>query len=199
MKPVLSLLSGAALFASLSDALPQRLAAATPAQYFFTFGDSYSQTGFDVSREKPNAANPFGNPTYPGWTTTGGPNWLGYLTTKYNASTIYTYNFAYGGAIVDANLVTPYAPDIQSLIDQVATFSRSVASKPEFAPWTSADSTFAIWIGINDIGNSWWLEGETARIGKIIDQYLNQTEILYRAGARRFLFLSVPRKYLEYD
>lgn len=37
-------------------------------------GDSYSQTGFDVTSTKPNAANPLGNPALPGWTASGGLN-----------------------------------------------------------------------------------------------------------------------------
>src|SRR3989337_2759760 len=76
--------------------------------YLITFGDSYSQTGFDVTLSKPSAANPLGNPSYPGWTSSGGPNWIGYLVKDYNASSLYSYNFAYGGATVNASLVHPF-------------------------------------------------------------------------------------------
>nr|AMJ52087.1 lijH [Ascomycota sp. F53] len=170
--------------------LPLTTSSATT--YFFTFGDSYSQTGFNVTLDKPSAANPLGNPTYPGWTTTGGPNWIGYLTAKYNSSLVYSYNFAYGGATTDATLVAPYEPTVLSFIDQVAEFTDSVASKPDYAPWSADDSLFGIWLGVNDVGNSWWEANETARIGQIMDQYFNQTNILYEAGGRNFAFLGVP-------
>ena len=37
-------------------------------------GDSYSQTGFNITGTKPSAAQPLGNPSYPGYTTSGGAN-----------------------------------------------------------------------------------------------------------------------------
>lgn len=50
------------------------------------------------------------------------------ITTKYNASTILTYNLAYGGATIDANLVKPYVDTVQSLTDQVYLSPRTVVS-----------------------------------------------------------------------
>lgn len=43
-------------------------------------GDSYSQTGFDVTMTLPSAAedNILGNPPFPGWTTSGGYNYARY-------------------------------------------------------------------------------------------------------------------------
>lgn len=63
------------------------------------------------------------------------------------------------GATIDANLVTPYLPTVLSLTDQVNEFLGSVASKPKSTPWTSADSLFSFFIGINDIGNSYYEPG----------------------------------------
>ena len=54
----------------------------TPVSY--QSGDSYSQTGFDITSTKPSFSKPLGNPTYPSWTTSGGPNWIGYLIENYN-------------------------------------------------------------------------------------------------------------------
>lgn len=71
-----------------------------------------------------------------------------------------TYNYAYGGATIDASLVTPYEPTVLSMTDQVNQFLNSVANKPATAPWTSADSMFSFWIGINDIGNSYYEPGD---------------------------------------
>lgn len=126
----------------------------------FNSGDSYTQTGFDHQGTLPSLANPFGNPTYPGWTATGGENWVGYLTTKYNKSSILTYNYAYGGAVINASLVTPWRPDVLSLTDQVAQFLEGAGKKPAETRWTSDNSLFSVFIGINDIGNSWYLPGD---------------------------------------
>ncbi|KAF2273783.1 carbohydrate esterase family 16 protein [Westerdykella ornata] len=165
---------------------------AQAADYLITFGDSYSQTGFNVSAAKPSAANPIGNPPYPGWTTSGGPNWIGYLLEDYSASTLLSYNFAYGGATVNASLVKPYQPTVKSLIDQVKQFSDSIAPKPSYAPWNAENSLFAIWMGVNDVGNSFWLENVTELHGKIMQDYFEEVEVLYQAGARNFAFLNVP-------
>jgi len=125
-------------------------------------GDSYTQTGFDPLSTLPNSENPFGNPPYPGWTSASGPNWVGFVTTAYNNSLLYTYNYAYGGATINATLVEPWQPTVLSLIDQVNQFLDGAAKKPPATPWTSQNSLFSVWIGINDIGNSWWKEGDRA-------------------------------------
>ncbi|KAF1956936.1 hypothetical protein CC80DRAFT_411548 [Byssothecium circinans] len=159
----------------------------------FVFGDSYTQTGFDVKGTQPNAANPFGNPTFPGWTSSNGPNWLGFLTSTYNASFVKTYNVAYGGATVDSALVVPYAPTVLSLKNQTQNlFLPTYGSHPAATPWTSADSLFAFFIGINDVGNSWWFDNSTALYDQIFTVYDGLLEQVYETGARNFLFLSVP-------
>jgi len=78
----------------------------------------------------------------------------------YNKSLILTYNLAYSGATIDANLVTPYASIVKSLTDQVNQFLVSYAEKPVSAPWKSKNTLFSVWIGINDIGHSWTLGGD---------------------------------------
>lgn len=158
----------------------------------FIFGDSYTQTGFDINGTQPNAANPFGNPPYPGWTSSNGPNWAGFLATTYNASFIRAYNLAYGGATVDSTLVTPYAPTVVSLAQQIEQqFLPRYGSHPTDAPWTSKDSLFAFFIGINDVGNSWWL-GNSSLYDAIFTRYDGLLEQLYTFGARNYLFLNVP-------
>ncbi|KAK0735953.1 hypothetical protein B0T21DRAFT_401637 [Apiosordaria backusii] len=161
-----------------------------PAQ--LPLGDSYSQTGFDPLSTKPSPSNPFGNPPLPGWTASGGLNWVGFLTSQYNTSTLLTYNFAYGGATTNATLVQPWRVDVLSLIDQVQQFSDSIASKPSYAPWTAKNSLFGIWIGVNDVGNSWWKEEYDELVSQIMDTYFGQLQVLYDAGARNFVALSVP-------
>ncbi|KAL2882742.1 hypothetical protein SGCOL_001953 [Colletotrichum sp. CLE4] len=189
------------LLAAGASALEKRACTATAewpgfanVKHAFVFGDSYSQTGFNTSLEAPNPANPLGNPSYPGWTSCNGPNWVDYLTVKHNASLLYTYNLAYGGATVDADLVKPYADTVLTLKDQVQTlFSNAYAAKT--APtWTGADSVFAFWIGVNDIGNSYWngADATSALNTKIVDVYQGLANELYEAGARNFVWLTTP-------
>lgn len=158
-------------------------------------GDSYSQTGFNVASTKPSSTNPLGNPAYPGYTSSGGPNWIGYLVKNYNATLLYSYNFADGGATVNASLVKPFKPTVKSFIDQVKLFSDSIAKKPSYANWMDETAVFMVWLGVNDVGNSYSSADETALLGKIMDNYFSQLEILYNTGARTFALLSVPRKF----
>ena len=95
-----------------------------------------------------------------GYTAVGGTNWIDVDTTVYNKSLVLTYNYAYGGATINASLVQPYEPTVLSLIDQVALFIGQAAGKPAFAPWTGADALFSFWFGINDIGNSYYQSGD---------------------------------------
>ncbi|KAF2205161.1 hypothetical protein GQ43DRAFT_362971, partial [Delitschia confertaspora ATCC 74209] len=149
-------------------------------------------TGFDVTSTKPSVSNPLGNPTYPGWTTSGGANWIGYLIKSYNATPTYSYNFAYGGATTNASLVQPYTSTVKSFIDQVGQFKSSIASKPSYAPWTAENSLFAVWMGVNDVGNTYYLSGVNELLGRIMASYFSQVDIMYQAGARNFVFLGVP-------
>ncbi|KAF2114953.1 carbohydrate esterase family 16 protein [Lophiotrema nucula] len=184
--------SGHQLWAILAIPILTLASSTAAIDYLISFGDSYSQTGFDVSSSKPSSSNPLGNPAYPGYTTSGGPNWIGYLVKENNASTVYSFNFAYGGATVNASLVKPYQPTVKSIIDQVGQFSSSIASKPSYAPWTASNSLFAVWIGVNDVGNSYSNANEIALLDKIFDSLFSQMEILFKAGARNFAFLNVP-------
>jgi len=161
--------------------------------YWFSFGDSYTATGFEFNGTQPSIGNPLGNPPYPGSTNVGGPNWVDAVTTVYNKSLILTYNFAYGGATIDANLVTPYLPTVKSLTDQVDQFLTTYADKPASAPWKCENTLFSVWIGINDIKGSWSLGGDRGAFSDVlIDAYFALVEKLYEAGARNFLFINVP-------
>jgi phospholipase/lecithinase/hemolysin len=161
--------------------------------YWFGFGDSYSQTQFNITGTLPNIANPIGNPPFPGYSATGGANWVGYLTATYNHSLLFTYNYAYGGATINATLVAPYEPTVLSLGDQVNEFLDTVASKPDSTPWTSADSLFSIWIGVNDIGNSYYEPGDRSAFSDVLlDNYFELVQKLHNAGGRNFLFANVP-------
>ncbi|KAK7942738.1 uncharacterized protein PG986_011851 [Apiospora aurea] len=153
----------------------------------------------------PSPTSPLGNPSYPGYTSSNGPNWVDYLTVKYNASLLQTYNLAVGGATVDSDLVKPYLPTVLSVKQQVqdvflpsypSSPSSSSSSSSENGPvvqWSASDSLFAFWIGINDVGNSYWQDDTAALNRQIFAVYADVVRTLYGdAGARNFLFLNVP-------
>jgi hypothetical protein len=155
-------------------------------------GDSYTQTGFDVHGTQPNPANPMGNPPYPGWTSSNGPNWVDFLTYTYNASYLQTYNMAYGGATVDSDLIAPYAPTVISLKGQIQDqYLPTYGPVSRSVPWTGSSSLFAFFIGINDVGMSWWLNNATL-YDTVFSEYESLLNQVYDTGARNFLFLSVP-------
>ncbi|KII86059.1 carbohydrate esterase family 16 protein, partial [Plicaturopsis crispa FD-325 SS-3] len=180
--------------ATSSGAATSSAPASTPtsdasANYWFSFGDSYTQTGFVDTDTLPAPGNPLGNPPYPGYTAVGGTNWIDVDTVVYNTSLVLTYNYAYGGATIDASLVAPYEPTVLSLTDQVGEFLDTAAS----TPWTSGNALFSIWIGINDIGNSYYESGDRSAFSDtLLSAEFALVQKLYDAGARNFLWLNVP-------
>ncbi|KAG9004189.1 hypothetical protein FRB94_002621 [Tulasnella sp. JGI-2019a] len=191
MARILSILSAFAVLSAEVYSAP-----APHPKYWFAFGDSYTTTGFNITTGPlPNLSNPFGNPAYPGI----GPcadnltNWIDDLTTVYNKSLIFTYNFAYNGAVIDESLVTPYLPTVLTIKDQVDQYLATVASRPESTPWTPENSIFSFFIGINDIKHTWNASGSrTAFDDVLLDDYFGLVEKVYDTGARNFLFFDVP-------
>ena len=115
-------------------------------------GDSYTATGFDCKGAQPNPENPMGNPPYPGATSSNGPNYVDFLATTYNRSYIQAYNLAYGGATIDPALVaSQYGLIVQSFQQQVTQTFLPVYSVNYDVPWTSSDTLFTIFFGINDV------------------------------------------------
>ncbi|KAM0335000.1 hypothetical protein ACHAQA_000034 [Verticillium albo-atrum] len=163
-------------------------------KYFITFGDSYSQSGFSFSGTKPTAENPLGNPPLPGWTASGGLGWVAFAATEYNNDVLLSYNVAYGGATTAADLVTPYAPEVLSFEDQVDLFSANLAVEPHpsWAPWAADDTLVGVWIGVNDVGNTFWFSDIQQRYETIMERYFGLLQTVYDAGARQFVLLSVP-------
>jgi phospholipase/lecithinase/hemolysin len=150
------------------------------------FGDSYTTEGFNISAG-------VNSPT-PGFTSSNGPNWVGALSNTYNVAGTKFFNLASGGATIDAKLVTPFLPTVLSIVDQVAQFKQFLAPKPIGAQWASNNTLFAIWIGINDVGNSFsWTNTTQSAFNTVLMNRLDtQLEELYGSGARNFLFLTVP-------
>ncbi|KAJ5758819.1 Acetylesterase [Penicillium odoratum] len=157
--------------------------------YFFTFGDSYSMTSFNVSGEQATPQNPMGNPELGTGTTGGGINWIGDLTTADNASLVLSYNLAVGGATIDNNIINAGVEDMAS---QVATFLSVYGDRPGIAPWGSDDTVFGFWIGINDVGWAYSSLNASVLVPELMAVYKSLVEQIYAKGGRKFLFLNVP-------
>ncbi|KAJ3725214.1 hypothetical protein C8R42DRAFT_439223 [Lentinula raphanica] len=155
-------------------------------KFLFTFGDSYTTDGFNISAGVDSPV--------PGFTSSNGPNWVQYLGGTYNVTDTTVFNLASGGATIDSALVPPYLPTVLSVVEQVSQFQEYLAPKPAGAEWTSSNSLFAIWIGINDVGNSfpWTNISQPIFYEKLMARLNSQVEILYDSGARSFVFLTVP-------
>ncbi|PSR77583.1 hypothetical protein PHLCEN_2v7773 [Hermanssonia centrifuga] len=155
-------------------------------EFLFTFGDSYTTDGFNISAGVDSPV--------PGFTSSNGPNWVEFLGGTYNITNTQVFNLASGGATIDAALVTPFEPTVLSIVDQVSQFKTILAPKPNGAKWSSSNSLFAIWIGINDVGNSFsWTNVTQSGFHRVLmNRLFSQVEILYEGGARSFLFLTVP-------
>ncbi|KIJ56421.1 carbohydrate esterase family 16 protein [Sphaerobolus stellatus SS14] len=164
-------------------------------QYLFTFGDSYTDTGFNYNGTLagPSNGNPLGNPTFPGVTSSGGENWVGYLISSFNKTRTYSYNFAYSGATLDSSLAAPYSSSVVSVRNQIEQeFLPGLAKKPASVPWSATNSLFAIFDGINDVLNIDGNPNQASAQAPFFTLYNTLVNELYTAGARNFLFIGVP-------
>jgi len=66
--------------------------------------------------------------------------------------------------------------------------------KPTGYKWTANNTAAAVWLGVNDVGNSFYKPNSSDINTADINSYFGQLDVLYNAGLRKFLLLSVPRK-----
>lgn len=68
------------------------------------------------------------------------------------------------------------------------------ASQPSYASWSGDNTLFAIFDGINDVGDSYYkgVPATTVLNGEIFAVYHGIVDELYFAGARNFAFLNCP-------
>ncbi|KAF2163061.1 carbohydrate esterase family 16 protein [Zasmidium cellare ATCC 36951] len=159
----------------------------------FVFGDSYTTTSFNVTGAQPSHANPLGNPSFPGYTSSNGPNWVDFLTLHHNKTYMETVNLAYGGATVDSALVAPYLPTVLSVKEQIENqYLPLYADERKHYSWQSDNTLFASFIGINDVGNAYGETNASIIFADVWAEYAGLMERLYESGARNFLFLTVP-------
>ncbi|KAF8591202.1 carbohydrate esterase family 16 protein [Ramaria rubella] len=182
---------------SILAALESLVAAQGLAQikHLFTFGDSYTDTGFSPSGTLagPLVSNPLGNPTFPGVTSSGGENWVDFLLETFNQTRTFSYNFAFSGATLDSSLAAPFSPSVVSVRNQIEQeFLPGIGTKPASVPWTAADSLFAIFDGINDVLNIDGSPDQVTAQQPFFTLYTTLVNELFNAGARNFLFIGVP-------
>ncbi|KAA1471102.1 hypothetical protein DENSPDRAFT_837027 [Dentipellis sp. KUC8613] len=149
-------------------------------KHLVIFGDSYSAVGYDSLSPLPTIAKPMGVP-FPGETYNepDKPNWVGHLIATYfkDRTDVLIYDYARGGDRVF---------DIRR--QAIQQFIPHLGKKPEFCPWTSSDTLFITWVGINDCAYVGTEEG----IQGLIDTLFGFQEQLYESKARNFLFVNVP-------
>ncbi|KAL4789289.1 GDSL lipase/esterase [Aspergillus venezuelensis] len=170
----------------------------SPSVYsLFTFGDSYSTTGFNVSLTQPSPDNPMGNPPLGEGTPSDGINWVGYLTTTYNNTLTLNYNTAVWGATVDNKIVADVPGDLVYQVTQVFEpnycQSDQFGSKPVVrTAWASDSSLFSLWTGINDVYRLSLRPDPYTLLPRVISRYIELTERLHACGARNFVFFNIP-------
>jgi len=159
-----------------------------------TFGDSYTSSWIKDYETMETVRDS---------TTSSGPNWVFYLSDILNATStknnIKIYNFAAGGASVTSEISPVYAPEVNTFTKQVRELfkPKMVDIKDKF-PWTSKDSLFGVWFGINDTGNRKSTDDLTNEDYEAMTFliYFRLLDELYQAGARNFVILNIPD--LEY-
>ncbi|KAG8774520.1 hypothetical protein FRC15_001229 [Serendipita sp. 397] len=160
----------------------------------FIFGDSYSSVIEDDDDVLPNptSSHPLGTPEpFPGDPWTGqGPNWVGHLLllltnhphkAKKNNNNG-PVNFQHGSEL----RIYDYAKagdDVIGLAHQVRT--KFLAKQAKTVHWNAEDSLFVLWIGINDLA-------ETYHPGRPMKQLFQLIDELHDAGARNFLLIDCP-------
>ncbi|KAK6535440.1 hypothetical protein TWF694_001900 [Orbilia ellipsospora] len=172
----------------------------------FTFGDSYTTTGFNVSGTQPNVANPLGNPAFPGVTNNNGPNYISYFVSQ-DFGNIFDFNFAYSGATTDTSIVAPNGSP-PSYVQQVQTFIKYYArnSTSPKASWEDCTTLFTQFFGINDIQHGAFMTPPGGKVSEstpfnpnwqalaetVVNRQFEQISLLHDLGGRNFLVLSVP-------
>ncbi|KAF6789713.1 cellulose-binding gdsl lipase acylhydrolase [Colletotrichum sojae] len=190
-----SLLLAALLAAgAASSPTPSRSAPSRGLKHFVTFGSSTTQTGFTVNGSAPSTANPIGNPSLPGWTTSGGLNWLGFAITEFNQTTTLSYNLAVGGATTDTTLIPTYKEGIATFVDQVDIFYEAYVRGK--TPWAWRNVLVGVWIANNDVGESYARNDTQSLYPRVSARYFEQIQRLYDVGARNFVLLTCAPQQL---
>jgi len=162
-----------------------------------TSGDSLSQTGYNPFGEHPSISNPLGNPPYPGWTTSAGPNWvstlsIGHLTVG-RLSHYRTQSFYRHGPRLCDKWVYRHILEGRSESTILPLRSQETVLCPMdeqrqhllYHPKFNLVLIQVTWIGTNDIMKQLNTEYQLSLMFQLQDR-------LYNLGARNFVFFTVP-------
>ncbi|PMD64126.1 carbohydrate esterase family 16 protein [Hyaloscypha bicolor E] len=153
-----------------------------PKAYNINIGDSYSSSSFSISGTKSSASNPIGNPAQSMFDFKTLPE---VLTTQLNTSLTLTYDLASAGATAIYTLVRR----VRKALDQE---SPTTVTHPTYAPWTAESSLFAVWLGVNDVSDTYSQSGEDAWINRDLDNYFPVSCPCTRVEHESLLFLASP-------
>ncbi|KAJ6543643.1 hypothetical protein B0H10DRAFT_1371991 [Mycena sp. CBHHK59/15] len=127
-----------------------------------------------------------------------GENFVGFDTVTYNKSTILTYNYAYGGATIDANLVVPYLPFVHGPGERVPRWrgekNPDVAVDEREHPVHGMDWWVLFFLlKLLPVRGSYYLSGDrNAFSDTLLNAYFALVQKLVGAGGRNFLLINVP-------
>ncbi|KAJ3557005.1 hypothetical protein NM688_g1712 [Phlebia brevispora] len=151
----------------------------TGLKHIIIFGASYCDVGYNRKSPHPTLEEPLGVP-FPGmtWAEPGKANWVGHLVNrlKSKGTKVLVYDFALGGDTVDG---------VKRQIHR--EFLAELASQPEWAPWTSSDTLFIVFVGINDCAMM-----DIDRVPSRVDELFTHLRTVYNAGAQNFLLVNMP-------
>lgn len=130
--------------------------------------------------------------------TSGGDIWIDTVVKSLGHTIV--YDLAVGANMVNHTQVRPGSltagGSVRDFIDQQAEFA--VLAKDKGIPWSSRNSVFISWFGINDIavqihqGRNF--NQSTTILAPDVDQYFALLGRQYQFGARNFISVLVPRK-----
>ncbi|GAA5913744.1 hypothetical protein JCM8208_003872 [Rhodotorula glutinis] len=154
----------------------------------FGFGDSYSWNGYSPLIGGVN--------TIPGYglTTSGGYNWLQFLS-QLGTNPITLYDLAASGATTNNSVISAPATDF---VNQVGLWSEwfgpggtySTSGQVRFEP---NSTLYTVWIGINDVGAPYNEQTNfPQQLSEISASYNAAIASLYAGGARNFLIMGIP-------
>ncbi|TLD30120.1 cellulose-binding GDSL lipase/acylhydrolase [Venturia nashicola] len=167
--------------------------------FFFFFGDSYTNTAFDPDGAQPSPSNPFGNAALSAIEEplAGGPNWAENLTFTHTTKSTLAYDYAYNCGTVDNAIVESCGPGVRTIVKQVANFAETLKKGSEYETFYQQNSFLAFWIGINDAhitANNADIQDKDIDpiMEKVAIRYMEQLSTLYSYGVKNFLLLNVP-------
>lgn len=162
-------------------------------EHLVAFGDSISTTHYNMFRDQPSKENPLGNPVFPGFTTSNGPNWLGFMTAEYNATFVKTVNFASGGATIDFDIVPQMGTGSNSVKHQVEQqwLTKYAHQPPAEFRWRADNSLFAIFAGNNDVRDTFLLKMDPSVLERSVEAHGKLMSKLYKSGSRNFLVMNI--------